>query len=608
MIIYNSKNEIFKKPFGCVKCGETVSFCVYSQGDSEVLLILEKDGENPFYVPMERENEENGFNKFSVKYLFQSAGLYFYHFESEGKEILKDEWGRPSYSGEKWQITCYDDVYPMNWEFCGKVMYQIFPDRFLKNGDCDLNDKMTPFYVHENMDDTPRYKPDENGKVLNNDFFGGNLKGIEKGLSYLADLGVEIIYLNPIFMAYSNHRYDTADYMRVDPMLGNNEDFKKLCLAAHELGMKVILDGVFSHTGDDSIYFDKYGRFGSKGAYQDINSKYKSWYSFKRFPDEYDSWWGITTLPCVNELQGSYSDFITGENGVVRRWLKLGADGFRLDVADELPDLFIERIKSSSHAEKENSCIIGEVWEDASNKISYSVRRKYVLGKELDGVMNYVYKNAIIDYLKNGDGERFLETVTDIAENYPLSFLLSSMVMLSTHDTSRILTQLGANGEGELSKDEKAEYRLSVKELTEGKKKLFPAVFLLFTLPGNSCIYYGDEAGMQGFSDPFNRKYFGLKIEDKEIFDLYKTMSEVKRNEPCLRYGKIEKFFAKEGFVVFKREYGGNSVFCAVNTGKREEEFTFPVGEVICEKNVLKENGKITVLPYGCGIVRIGGK
>ena len=562
--------------------------------------MLQKDGETPFYVQMERKTCENEFYKFSAKHLFDSVGLYFYHFEADGKEIFKDEWGNPSHIGAMWQITCYDEEYPLNDVFCGKVMYQIFPDRFLKDGECDLKDKMTPFFVHENMDDIPHYKPDAHGEVLNNDFFGGNLKGIKKALPYLTDLGVEIIYLNPVFMAYSNHRYDTADFMRIDPMLGTNEDFKELCERARVLGMKVILDGVFSHTGSDSVYFDKKGRFGLGGAYGNSESKYKSWYNFKKFPDEYDSWWGIVTLPCVNELEESYCNFITGKDGVIRHWIKNGADGFRLDVADELPDVFIEKVKRASFEEEKNSCIIGEVWEDASNKISYEKRRKYVLGKELDGVMNYVYKNAIIDYLKNADGERFLETVTDIAENYPKSFLLSSMVMLSTHDTSRIISQLAVENESKLSKDEKAVYKIAEDEWEKAKSKLYLAVFLLFTLPGNSCIYYGDEAGMQGFQDPFNRRYFGLEIKDEDIFKLYKEMAWLKRDNICLRYGNIEKVYAKGGFALFKRKYEGESVFCALNAGGCEERIALKYEKILYEKNILCEFGEIILLPNSC--------
>jgi len=606
MIIYNSKDLFFKKPFGCVTLGNSMQINVLTEKaeDFPISLVIEKDGGSKTEVVMEKSRMTGSFFVYSCEYKLEETGLYFYNFVCSGNEIFKDEKGKTSFSGEKWQVSCVEEIYDKNPDFCGKIMYQIFPDRFNKSGICSLSDKMTPFYVHENMEDCPHYKPDESGKILNNDFFGGNLKGIEKSLPYLMDLGVEVIYLNPIFMAYSNHRYDTADYMKIDPMLGTEEDFADLCESAHNLGIKIILDGVFSHTGDDSVYFDKYNRFKSGGAYQDINSKYKSWYSFKRFPDEYDSWWGISTLPCVNELQSSFSEFITGKDGVIRYWLGLGADGFRLDVADELPDLFIERIKSASNAEKKNSCVIGEVWEDASNKISYSIRRKYILGKELDGVMNYVYKNAIIDFVKNKDAERFIKVVTDVAENYPLPFLLSSMVMLSTHDTDRILTCLGVNAECELSKDEKAYYKLGESELKEAKKRLSVAVFLLFTLPGNSCIYYGDEAGMQGFCDPFNRKYFGLKTEDEEIFSLYKRLSEVKRTNKALRCGGLGEVFSKGGFVIFKRQTEDDGVCCAVNRGDHAEEINYEIKELIYATNSVKNNNRITVLPYGCVVFR----
>ena len=368
---------------------------------------------------------------------------------------------------QAWQTLCYDTNIRPPERFCGAVYYQIFPDRFYQQGECDLKDKLTPFWIHQDKRETPQYLPDEHGEIKNNDYYGGNLRGICAKLDYLASIGTEVIYLNPIFMAFSNHRYDTADYKRVDPMPGTEQDFRGLCSAAHELGMKIILDGVFSHTGSNSVYFDQHGHFGG-GAANDPDSPYREWYRFSRYPDEYESWWGIRTLPCVDELNPGYLDFVvTGENSVVRQWLRLGADGYRLDVADELPDEFLEILYRTVKEEKPDAVVLGEVWEDASNKVSYGARRKYLRGKQLDGVMNYVYRGAIIDFVTGTiSAETFLEEVMQLAENYPKETLDCSMNLLSTHDTGRILTMLAGPDGNRMSRDERAAARLDKKQVS----------------------------------------------------------------------------------------------------------------------------------------------
>ena len=191
------------------------------------------------------------------------------------------------------------------------------------------------------------------------------------------------LYLNPIFEAHSNHRYNTADYRKIDPLLGTEEDFVELCAKAKAVGISVILDGVFSHTGSDSLYFNRNGRYGEhSGAYRDPDSPYREWYSFRRYPDDYESWWGFRTLPNVRETYPSYLDFICNPNtGVLAKWLSLGASGFRLDVADELPDAFLDRVYQTVKSFGEDKVVIGEVWEDASNKISYGNRRHYLLDR-----------------------------------------------------------------------------------------------------------------------------------------------------------------------------------------------------------------------------------
>ena len=317
---------------------------------------------------------------------------------------------------------------------------------------------MAPRVLHENWSDIPEYRPNEQGEILNNDFFGGTLRGIASKLDYLESLHVRTIYLNPIFQAYSNHRYDTGDYKRIDPMLGTEEDFRALCAQAAARGMRVILDGVFNHTGYDSRYFNGSGRYNSLGAHQSKDSPYYGWFDFKRWPDEYGSWWGIYTLPQVNEMNEDYLRYIIeDEDSVIRRWLRLGASGWRLDVADELPDAFIRHLTAAAKREKPDALVLGEVWEDASNKISYSERRAYFHGGELDSVMNYPLSDAILAFLGGGTAEHFAETMECIRENYPHDVFYSLMNVVGTHDTARTLTLLGvADEEWRMDRDARA--------------------------------------------------------------------------------------------------------------------------------------------------------
>ncbi|MDM8129838.1 alpha-amylase family glycosyl hydrolase, partial [Paraclostridium benzoelyticum] len=246
-----------------------------------------------------------------------------------------------------------------------------------------------------------------------------------------------IIYLSPIFESQSNHKYDTGDYKNIDPMFGNEEIFKELISEANKKGINIILDGVFSHTGDDSVYFNKYGNYDSVGAYQSQDSPYISWYKFENYPQKYDCWWGVKSLPNVNETETSYIDYIIkGDNSVIKKWMGYGVKGWRLDVADELPSKFIEELKSETLKLDKESILVGEVWEDASNKISYDERRKYLLGDQLNGVTGYVFKNIFVDFLNYKiDSNDVYNSLMTIKENYPKESFKSNLNILCTHDT-----------------------------------------------------------------------------------------------------------------------------------------------------------------------------
>ena len=457
-------------------------------------------------------------------------GLYFYYFILENgiKVGLSENYlGEETNNPTLFQLTSYKKGYKTPSFIKGGLIYQIFPDRFCRK---EKHKNMPPYKVlHENWNDLPIFEPNVNGKIINNDFFGGDFLGIASKLNYLKALGVNTIYLNPIFKAYSNHRYDTGDYMQVDELLGTEQDFEFLVNKANQKGIKIILDGVFNHTGDDSIYFNKYGRYGKDGAYINPKSKYRNWFNFTNYPTEYQSWWGITTLPAVNKNNKYYSNYICGKNGVLKKWLKKGVAGYRLDVVDELPENFVKEIRKSVKSLNQNAIVIGEVWEDASNKIAYGVRRKYFQGRELDSVMNYPLKNAIINFVLTGDEKQLSYTIKEQIDHYPKMVLDCLMNMLSTHDTFRILSALsGVNINGKTKKElSTLEIPLNIREEVINRLKI--ATLLQYTLYGVPSIYYGDEVGMQGYTDPLNRKTFPWGNENKDILRWYKKLGNIRK-------------------------------------------------------------------------------
>lgn len=611
-ILFDSRSRSCKEPFGCIKAGETLSLKLYVKdaGIPDVLFLLEHDGGETARHAMHFCGEEGGALCYACHVVMHEPGLYFYHFSVQGEgyeqPILRDRYNKPTTGeGGQWQLTCYraDAVPPES--FYGQVMYQIFPDRFNRVGSCDTTDKLTPFFVHDNPEDIPVFWPNEEGEILNNDFFGGNLAGIRAKLPYLKELGVTVLYLNPIFKAFSNHRYDTADYKTIDPLLGTNDDFKDLCRAAHALGMRVLLDGVFSHTGSDSVYFDIHNRFGG-GAYHNPDSPYRSWYQFEEYPHRYTGWWGIKTLPCVEETNPDYMQYIIQDtDSVVKHWLRSGADGWRLDVADELPDDFLTALYDAVKREKPDSLVLGEVWEDASNKISYGQRRRYLQGGVLDGVMNYVWRDAVLRFVRGElAAEDMNETVLTLCENYPSACLHSMMNLLSTHDTPRILTTLGIDTPL-ADRETRAHFILSDEARTLAKNRLAAAAFLLFALPGSACIYYGDEIGMQGFEDPFNRAYMGERAADNEVLALFKSLAGLKNSCLPLQRGELIPAFAAGGVFAFYRSYLQEAVLCVVNVSSVPYHLFVGGRTVLYANRAMPSEGQLLLQPYGSAVVQV---
>ncbi len=567
---FNPLDKACKSRTGAIPRGTSVTFRLYWSESGEMPQHLDarfvfwQDGQER--TPLSMNRTENGF---CVTLKFNQIGLYFYYFrigdEYFGCGSLRNGTFMPQANLVSWQITVCDEAYSTPDWMKGGLMYQIFPDRFYKSGEISIADGKI---LRDDWGEMPYFRPNADGKVLNNDFFGGNLKGVTEKLDYLQSLGVTVLYFNPIFEAYSNHRYDTGDYLKIDPLLGDEDDFDSLISEAKKRGIRVILDAVLNHTGSDSRYFNKYGHYESVGAYQSQQSPYAQWYTFREFPDSYDSWWGIDTLPAVNESAQSYQEFVFGEQGVLRHWLKHGIGGYRLDVADELPEFFLEKLRKTVKDTTSDAVIIGEVWEDASNKIAYSERRKYLQGHELDSVMNYPLKDAIINFVQTGKTMQLRETMFMLMDNYPKETLDCLMNILGTHDTPRILTVLG--GKTCADKEEMAVTFLKPREKAAAKRRLMMAAVLQFTLPGIPCIYYGDENAMEGYQDPFCRRCFDWDNTDEELLAFYRKLGALRKDLDVFRTGEYDEVYADSGCIVFMRSNKEERVYIWVNNSSGE--------------------------------------
>jgi len=575
-ILFNSKLLQFKDPFGTLlpeqNCTLRIHIPSSVQATEVKCLFSGPDGEPMLTVPMHLQNKMGAYNIFQGDFCFTEPGLYFYYFyitkPDGGFRLFKYGDGTNMEDGSMWQVSCIPaDFSVPDWAL-GATMYQIFPDRFCKVGETDLTGKLQPYAVHKDWNEEVHWQPDDKGRILNNDFYGGNFRGIMEKMDYIASLGVTVLYLNPISKSFSNHRYDTGDYKTPDPMLGTTEDFTAMCDAAHQRGIRVILDGVFSHTGSNSLYFDKDRNFGGNGAYCSKNSPYYSWYQFKNWPDDYNSWWGFDTLPTVNKLDPAFVEhIITGSDSVIAHWLKAGCDGFRLDVADELPTEFLGILKAHLRRLRPDALLLGEVWEDASNKRAYDVSRRYFVDGQLDSVMNYPFRPAILDFLRQkDDGKALAETVMTIQENYPPQVLLANMNPLSTHDSMRILTALVDDFDG--TRAEKAARHLTMQQYQTARQMLLMASFLQYTLPGMPSLYYGDEAGMEGYKDPFNRRPYPWGQEDPILLEHFRQLGQLRKEQETLRMGDLNFFEAGCGRIGFSRSKNGKTLRIYINRSK----------------------------------------
>lgn len=583
---YNSRDEQYKTPFGAVCENTPVHFRILLPravaATGAFLVIHRDDVHNVQYLPMTWEAMHYDDHEWwEITFTPDTVSLYWYHFEydtSYGRFHLynaQNGFARLAGHPENFQLTVYSEHLQTPKWLRGGIIYQIFPDRFSTSGTKKENVPKNRV-LRSDWGNTPAWRPDAHGEILNNDFFGGDLLGIIQKLPYLKSLGVTCIYLNPIVLAFSNHRYDTADYTKIDPLLGTREDFRTLCKTAKNIGINIMLDGVFSHTGADSIYFNIYKNYGDGGAYQDQNSPYYEWFSFQHWPDTYASWWGIKTLPEVKESNFSFIEYIMGKDGAIAQWLNDGAMAIRLDVADELPDVFLDTLHKTVKERNKDILILGEVWEDASNKYSYGHRRRYLLGDQLDSVMNYPFKDAILAYLISANANHFGNQVLQILENYPPQVIHILMNHIGTHDTVRAITALAGDPNRHGDREWQHAQIMTPAQYVRGIKLMKMASALQFTLPGVPSIYYGDEAGMQGYNDPFNRGCFPWGKENKELLSWYKSLANVRHMCPALIEGRLDMISSGNGCVAYVRSQMDEKLMIIVNRNETQMHFVLP--------------------------------
>lgn len=560
-VMHDSQSIVYRRPFGAVEEGQKVKLSIDIEKEIVVAIeLLQFDG-TKVNMGMEKEYLNSGNYRYSIEIDTEDAlGVLGYYF------ILIDGYDRVYYGNNDehlggigqiytynpvpYQITIYKKSNLPEWYKEG-IIYQIFVDRFCNgNNDGSINNPKKNSFIYGRWDDTPVYIKDYQGRTIRWDFYGGNIRGIIKKLDYIKSLGVNIINLSPIFKSSSCHKYDAGDYDIIDEMFGTEEDFKELCEKAKSKDIKIILDGVFSYTSSDSRYFNKAGNYDEIGAYQSPNSKYHNWYKFNRYPYGYECWWGIEGRPNINVMHNSYIDFLVNrDDSIIKKWIDLGASGWRLNVTDELPDEFIEIIRDRLDTLDKETVLVGDVWDDASNKISYSKKRRYLYGKEIQSVTNYPLRESLINFTRGYiKSDKLKKKVMSLYENYPREVFLGNINLIGTSDTERILTVLDGN-----------------------MRCLKIIVALQFTIPGVPLIYYGDETGVTGGKDPDNRKSYPWENEDVDLIGFYKRIAQIRNGQDALKKGDFNIFDTEEDIFAFERVYENERIVVVVNISNAQK-------------------------------------
>lgn len=590
--VFNPINN--KLPKGACAKGSNVSYTLKVAkfiGLNLAYFVMHKDGENDTRIEMTKDHADERYFYMTCSVKYDDPGFYWYHFEVETSSgnftlVRDDDFNlKMGPGGNNYLQLVIASESSVAKNFRKGIIYHIFVDRFCRSGQVTARKGLK---LIDDWNKPIELEYNEAGERVNFNCYGGNFQGIIDKLSYLKSLNVGTIYLSPIMEANSNHKYDVADYSKIDSMFGDQELFETLIAKAKRLGMTVIIDGVFNHTGSDSVYFNKNGRYRTVGAYQSPNSKYYSWYTFNKYPDDYSCWWGIKTLPQTEENSGFF-DYIAGRNGIIEKYMAMGIGGYRLDVVDELTNNFLHAICQAARRVNPKAMIIGEVWEDASSKISYDERKNYFLGGNLDSVTNYPIKNAILDFVKHGDVKTFVNTINLIKDQYPKAIQNNLMNILDTHDTARALTYLGLDD----GINPKQNISLTPEQRDRAKKLLKLATIMQYTVMGIPTVFYGDEAGLEGTGDPYCRATYPWGSEDSDLVEWYKQLGEL-RNNPVFANGELDIKYAQDGVVAYERGNGDFKAIIIINRGEKSFEFTLmrTMSNYFTNEHI---SGKITV-------------
>lgn len=575
---HDSYDVSFRSPVGAVEEGEPIELSIASFGGVADASLCVYGDDFSQELPMRRAGD-----MFTAQFIAPSPTALFYKFKINGEHFLypndDGHTSRVCSDGEGFRLTVCKRGFKTPEKFCRSIMYQVFPDRF---GFSDDGTAQAGIEYHRRLGQTPemhggiaepvKWQPRPGEKdYAPDDFYGGTLKGIAKKLPYLKALGIGTLYLNPIVEARSNHRYDTSNYETVDPILGSVDDYVNLCAEAEKLGIGVINDGVFSHTGADSIYFDCFGSYGGVGAHASKASPYFNWFDFRSFPDDYRCWWNFKDLPEVNEEDAGWQDYIIrAENSIVKLWLRRGASGWRLDVADELPDDVLALIRDAAKAEKPDCAIIGEVWEDAVLKVSYGHRRNYALGYALDSVMNYPFRSAAISFAR-GESDAFAlrDFLLSQQHNYPKPMYMALMNLLSSHDVERLHSALGASESLKaLDRARQAAFSLTAEQSKRADRLQMLCAVVQYCTPGVPCLYYGDEECLDGAGDPFNRAPF--EPSGNSLHNFYAKLGQIRNGSEALMSGEVEFSAAGPDVLIIRRAAESDCIVCVINRGSAE--------------------------------------
>ncbi|MGE5572432.1 MAG: glycoside hydrolase family 13 protein [Bacteroidota bacterium] len=499
------------------------------------------EGGTRMSAAMEPHASEGGFTQYRAE-IPVSGGAFFYRFRLKLKDgamagcgggSAPTVWHTPT--GDFVVEPDPDDWYVLDVSTCrvfttpewvhDAVFYQIFPDRFA-NGD-PANDPVgaRPWGEAPTRDS----------------FFGGDFQGVIDKIPYLAELGITAVWFNPIFESVSNHKYDTADYLRVDDSFGDLAKFRELVDALHAADIRVILDGVFNHTGDEFWAFQDVMEKGPA-------SRYVNWYHIHDFPvrrhpkPTYEAWWGFADLPKLNMDNPEVRRYILD---VVTFWMKeVGIDGWRLDVPNEVDHSFWKVFREHVKGINPDAYIVGEIWRNGA---------PWLAGDEFDAVMNYVFRDAALDFFarRKTSTSELVASMEKLKADYPAQASAALLNLLGSHDTERVLTAF----EGD-------------------RRRMIPAVVFQMTYPGVPIVYYGDEVGMMGGKDPGCRgtMIWDERLQDRELLGLYRGLIRLRRGSAALRRGDMRWLLVDDPTrtFAFSRTCGNETVVVAVCAGERQ--------------------------------------